>query len=309
MLDIKQPHKRAGEVHLHLPFICLLSASTSPGALPQQKTMDQSTTKLLNTLQPRPGLIELPYDIFINILDKLSSRDAFRLSLVCKAFRNAPLILAATYAEPFTQKDFEQHFVKLELLLTRQSREEDNYDSIKAHWYRFISSLREQTGSLVCRLTLWRNSSRECLLRYQELCPHIRSVDFTDISCIGSAHIKIKKDIFTEDSNGAVSTARWKYVLQCTNLLSRLSDVRLRLDEIEQYDGDEELSDEDDQIEDEDGDEKLSDEDDQIEDEDGDEELSDEDDQIEDEDGDEELSDEADQIEDEDGDEKLSDEC
>ena len=109
--------------------------------------MDQSGTENLSSQRSRPALIELPSDIFIDILDIMSSRDAFRLSLVCKAFRSAPLILAAIYAEPFTEDDFKRQYVLPDIHSDDRIWGRDNFDSIAARYHGFNSSLNEQTGS------------------------------------------------------------------------------------------------------------------------------------------------------------------
>ena len=187
--------------------------------------MDQSpkVEKLPSPVSPSL-LLELPYDIFIEILDRLSTREAFEFSLVCKAVRCAPPVLDAIYAEPFTQEGFKLRRIKPELTLKNPSIGEDNYGSIKKYVNAFNSSLNKHTGSFVQRLSLWRNLSQNCLLRYQDLCPHLRSIDFTDITAIGWHRQRREYD---HEYNDTPSKTRWNHILECSSLLCRLTDIRL----------------------------------------------------------------------------------
>lgn len=189
--------------------------------------MDQSSAEHWTSQHSRPVLVELPSDIFIQILDTLSSRDAFRLSFVCKAFRSAPLILTAIYAEPFTKEDFEKRYILPESHSTETSARRDNYDSIVAHYHGFNSTLNEHTGSFVRHLTLWRESCRNCLLRYQELCPHVCSIDFTGFYGISSAFVlhRVVRNSTGDDDTPAPT--HWDGLLGYTSLLSRLTSIRL----------------------------------------------------------------------------------
>lgn len=184
--------------------------------------MDGSNTE---DVISRPVLIELPSDIFIQILDRLSVLDAFRLSLTCKAFHSAPLFLAAIYGEPFTKDDFQIRYVLSRYRSKKFFTYRDNSDSIAAYHHDFNKSLNEHTGSFMRRLFLRRETCNDCMLRYQELCPQICSIDFTAFYGIGCAlglHM-IDSDNSRRDT---VRPTYWEDLLSYTSLLSRLTSIQ-----------------------------------------------------------------------------------
>lgn len=188
--------------------------------------MDEWSTEHAISLPSRPVLIEIPSDIFVEILDRLSIRDAVRLSLTCKAFHSAPLILAAIYEEPFTEDDFQKRYILLECHSKEFVTLRDNSDSIVAYYHGFNKSLNAHTGSFMRRLLLWGKTCDDCLLRYQELCPHICSIDFTAFYGISSAHWLHEIDS-DNPKRGSNAPTYWEGLLSYTSLLSRLTSIRL----------------------------------------------------------------------------------
>ena len=124
-------------------------------------------------LEPKPSrLFTIPLDIFENLLDRLTRRDAFQLSRTCKTLRSHPSILKAIFYQPISLQDLQNWYRHLHC----PSLKTKKMMGPQVSWG--ISTL---TGPLVRRMAIPERTSLQDL-RYLILhCPKLHAIDLTEI--------------------------------------------------------------------------------------------------------------------------------
>ena len=120
-------------------------------------------------------LFSTPADIFVEVLDYLSSGDVRNLSLVSKTLTNSPLVTNAMYKEPFRSDDFIQHhFIGPTDVSNNPKRK-----SGALRFRRFLMTLgrNPNRGLYVRKMAMPHFSVPEDFSAIENLCPNLQHLD------------------------------------------------------------------------------------------------------------------------------------
>ena len=139
-------------------------------------SLDLKTTSILLAPSPSSRLFTIPQEILINVLDRLTKKDAFQLSQTCKSFMQSSAVMEAVFREPISLGEINKWYGHLD-----DYEKEKNYRLEKVVGPPITWGINASTGPFVRRMVLPEWTSEQDIQHLITHCPNLDSVDLSEI--------------------------------------------------------------------------------------------------------------------------------